>query len=535
MARVRKIWSSSTPVWLLAAALLAGCGGGGGDDDNGGGRSPSGWAAGSFLPAASFTGRCVNPRSGTDPVTGQPYLDVRGTALDENNWLRSWSNDLYLWYDEIVDRDPGLFITPQYFDLLRTTATTPSGRPKDRFHFSYSTTEWVSLVESGVESSYGAYWAVVAPLPPRRIVIAYTEPGSPAASTSPPIVRGEEVLTIDGVDAVNAGSQADVDVINAGLFPATLGEAHTFTLRDPRTGAVRTEVLQSAAVTKSPVQNAATIDTPLGKVGYLVFNDHIATAEQALVSAFQSFAAAGVADLVLDVRYNGGGLLAIASQLGYMIGGPTATAGRTFEALQFNAKHTAVNPVTGGPLTPVPFFSTTRGYSVAPGQPLPTLNLPRVYVLTGSTTCSASESIINGLRGVNVEVVQIGSTTCGKPYGFYPADNCGTTYFSVQYRGVNAAGFGDYTDGFSPSNTAGVAGTPVPGCSVRDDYGHALGDTNESRLAAALQHRATGLCPAPSGEAKPSFSKPLGPDAGEHSEGVVRKSPWLENRSLDGL
>lgn len=532
MALAMRVTSRRAVVWPLVAALLAGCGGSGDDDDGG---SASGWVAGSFLPAASFAGRCVNPRSGTDPTTGQPYLDIRGTAVDENNWLRSWSNDLYLWYDEILDRDPGLYATPQYFDLLKTQATTPSGRAKDRFHFSYLTTEWLSLVQSGVEGGYGLYWAIPAALPPRRIVVAYTEPGSPAAGTTPPIVRGEEVLTIDGVDAVNATTQAAVDTLNAGLFPASLGEAHTFTLRDPRTGFVRTAVLQSVTVTKSPVQNALTLDTPTGRVGYLLFNDHVATAEQALVTTFQGFAAAGVVDVVLDLRYNGGGLLGIASELGYMIGGPTATAGRTFEALQFNAKHTAVNPVTGAPLTPLPFVTTTLGYSTAAGEPLPTLSLPRVYVLTGGTTCSASESIINSLRGVGVEVIQIGSTTCGKPYGFYATDNCGTTYFSVNFKGVNAAGFGDYTDGFSPGNTVGVGGTRIPGCSVRDDYGHALGDTSEARFAAALQHRLTGMCPSPTGEAKPSFSKPLGADAGETSEGVVRKSPWLANRSLDGL
>ena len=92
----------------------------------------------------------------------------------------------------------------------------------------------------------------------------------------------------------------------------------------------------------------------------------------------------------------------------------------------------------------MPFHSTTQGFSATPGQPLPTLNLPRVFVLTGPDTCSASESIINSLRGIGVEVVQIGSTTCGKPYGFYPQDNCGTTYFSIEFRGVNAMNFGDY-------------------------------------------------------------------------------------------
>jgi hypothetical protein len=57
------------------------------------------------------------------------------------------------------------------------------------------------------------------------------------------------------------------------------------------------------------------------------------------------------------------------------------------------------------------------------------------------------------LRGIDVEVVQIGSPTCGKPYGFYPTDNCGTTYFTIQFQGVNNKGFGDFADGFIPTST----------------------------------------------------------------------------------
>jgi hypothetical protein len=143
---------------------------------------------------------------------------------------------------------------------------------------------------------------------------------------------------------------------------------------------------------------------------------------------------------------------------------------------------------------------------------------------------------MNALRGVNVEVIQIGSTTCGKPYGFYPTDNCGTTYFSVQFKGVNAAGFGDYTDGFSPNNTASLGGTRIPGCSVADDFTQPLGNPAEARLAAALSYRLSLSCPAPSGS-KPSLSdpsKPFGVDGGD-GDGVAPKTPWLENRILDGL
>jgi C-terminal processing protease CtpA/Prc len=517
---------------LLVTAAVAGCGSSGGGDASGatggGGALPGGnWVAGSFLPASSFAGKCVNPRSGTNPQTGSPYNEVRGTATDENNFLRSWSNDLYLWYNEIVDRDPGLYSTPQYFDLLKTNDVTASGAAKDKFHFTYPTAEWLSLSQSGVEAGYGALWAVVANLPPRRIVVAYTEPGSPAGS-SPAFGRGAEVLRIDGVYVVSSNTQAEIDVFVAGLYPDSTGEQHTFTTRD-RFGTQRTVTLTSAAVTKTPVPVWNAIDFNGGRVGYLLFNDHILTAEQPLITAIDGMRTANVNDLVLDLRYNGGGYLFLASELAYMIAGPGRTSGQTFERLQFNDKHTSIDPVTQQALTPLPFLSTS-----STNQPLPTLNLSRVYVLTGGTTCSASESIINALRGVGVQVVQIGSTTCGKPYGFYPRDNCGTTYFSIQFKGVNAAGFGDYTDGFAPSNAPGAGGTRVPGqgCSVADDFNADLGALTEDRLQAALNQTMGASCPAPTGQ-KPSFTKPANDAAGNDADVVVRKSPVLMNRILE--
>jgi hypothetical protein len=190
--------------------------------------------------------------------------------------------------------------------------------------------------------------------------------------------------------------------------------------------------------------------------------------------------------------------------------------------------------VTGQPLSPTLFHTTSQGFSVAPGQALPTLGLSRVFVLTGPDTCSASESIMNSLRGLgtDMEVFQFGSTTCGKPYGFYPTDNCGTTYFTIQFRGENNVGFGDYSDGFSPANTSGTAGTVVPGCSVADDFTHALGDPLEGRLAAALAYRETQSCPAPSGFA-PSrvFRTAAGSDLSA-VDGVAPKSVWLDNRII---
>lgn len=147
-------------------------------------------------------------------------------------------------------------------------------------------------------------------------------------------------------------------------------------------------------------------------------------------------------------------------------------------------------------LAPTPFYDTSLGLSVPTGTPLPSLDLSRVFVLTGPGTCSASEAFMNSLRGIDIEVIQVGSTTCGKLYGFYEMHNCAINYFTVQFRGVNEKDFGDYTDGFSPSNTSPVEGTPVPGCSVADDFTHAFGDPNEARLSAALTYRETGACPS---------------------------------------
>jgi carboxyl-terminal processing protease len=146
-------------------------------------------------------------------------------------------------------------------------------------------------------------------------------------------------------------------------------------------------------------------------------------------------------------------------------------------------------------LSPTIFQSSAVGLSAIQGQRLPTLNLNRVFIIAGEGTASASEALINGLRGVGVEVILIGETTRGKPYGFYPSENCGTTYFTVQFKGVNARGFGDYSDGFTPVASAGSQGAEVTGCRVADDLTHMLGDRREARISAALSYIENGSCP----------------------------------------
>jgi hypothetical protein len=308
-------------------------------------------------------------------------------------------------------------------------------------------------------------------------------------------------------------------VTNPGLFPKAVGEKHTFTVLDRGSSTQRTFDMTAAAVTSVPVKYVGLI--PNTKVGYLFFDRHNAIAEQGLVDAFNKLKGLGVTDLIVDLRYNGGGYLKIASELAYMIAGPGPTTNVTFEKTIFNDKYPTNDPVTGDPLTPTPFYTQTVGLSIAPGQALPHLDLPRVFVLTAHGTCSASESVINGLLGAGVNVYLIGHNTCGKPYGFYNQDNCGTTFLAIEFQGVNAKGFGDYTDGFVPGG-GGPAGPP--GCQVTDDFTHDLGDPAEGRLAAALQFRATQTCPPPT--SRPESAIP------PENETVLVGNPLLENRIL---
>ncbi len=457
---------------VAAAAVLAvvGCGGGGGGDVGTPGKvsAPPDPSSG-LVPSTSVAQHCAAPRAG----------DTRGTVADEKSWVRSWVDETYLWYRDVRGLPTATLDASRYgsaaayFAALKSPQTTASGKPRDQFHFIYDTPTWKALSQSGTSFGYGFDVELVSSVPPRRAVIAYTDPSTPASANG--VNRGAQLVSVDGVDIANG---SDVAALNAGLFPTAAGP-HVFTVLDIGATTPRSVTLNATALVSPPVQNVKTLAPGYPDVGYMLFNDHLAASEAPLVAAINQLKAANVRDLVLDIRYNGGGYLDIASELAYMIAGPGPTAGKVFEQSTYNDK----NPfqLTVAQRT-TDFLTTTQGFSAASGQALPTLGLSRVFVLAGPGTCSASEAIVNGLRGVGVQVKLIGETTCGKPYGFYPQDNCNTTYFSIQFQGVNQMGFGDYADGFAPD------------CSASDDFAHALGDPAEGRLAAALYLRANSVC-----------------------------------------
>ena len=468
---------------ILALFLLTVVGCGGSTDD--GQTSPATWQEGVFSPSDNFHQVCADPSKAYDQETA-----VQGTYVDENNWLRSFTNETYLWYDEVVDTDPACCSTPEYFELMRTFETTPSGNPKDKFSGSVNTKEFIDS-QRGLDFGYG----FILRRYEEGIFILHVEPNSPADNAG--LRRGMLISEIDGTPTDSIPNE---QLISA-LFPSA-PERHEFTIRVFGESQARSVTMISEEIVKTPVLWEVLENRISGhRVGYMLFNEHISPAEAGLINAVRNFASEDIDEMVLDLRYNRGGLVVIASRLAFMIAGPRATANKVFDALVHNGKLP--------PIDPFPFISQSTN-----DLPLPSLDLERVFILTGPNTCSASEAIINGLRGIDVEVVLIGATTCGKPYGSIPEDNCGTTYSLIQFRGVNDKGFGSYEDGFRPT------------CSVRDDVLRQLGDSQEARLREAITYMLTGECSSGSAQARISSGDPKAPSSSNQPESPDITEIW---------
>jgi carboxyl-terminal processing protease len=473
---------------LLTAAALSACGGGGG---GGGIDSPVG------KTSDQFAGQCA-----PNNTLLEPGAVGTGSLAIEKQWVNAYVNEAYLWYNEIPKVDANLAnfsndnaVIPSlnaYFDALTTI-------PKDRFSFTFPAKAWEALSQRGQTVGYGLELVRTSPQGtlPRVYRVAYTEPGSAAAAAG--VQRGDTIQSIDGVD-ISDNTAAGVATINAGLFPSTAGNRSFVFLRNG--SALPAVTLAAGTVTSTPVPTAKVLDVNGAKVGYLLFNEHIRTAEAQLIAAFNAFKAQGVNDLVIDLRYNSGGFLYLAGQVGFMVAGPARTDNKVFERLQYSDKRAAESQ---GPDAITAFYSASS--DTLGRVALPTVNLGRVWVLQGPSTCSASEAIINGLRGVDVEVRTIGSTTCGKPYGFTARNNCGNAYFPIEFQGVNNKGTGDYANGF------------VANCSAADDFSKPLGDPTEGLLAAALFNRANNSC-----------SNAFGANKATAADGVLLRGPERSNK-----
>lgn len=465
----------------ICTLLLAGCGGGGGGSN---GSSGSSATAVGIQPSAQFAGMLVNAA----PGAGTLISDWSATTCADSrqkNWVRSWLNESYLFYRDapLTSIDPNAYTdTVDKLFLDYTVRGVPS---KDRFSFVLTQAEADAVFQSGTATSVG--FALRRDTNNGGVIrIAYVDPNGPAASAG--FARGMVLATVDG----RATSSPLPAALFDKLFNSAAGTSSEIGVQDTLGGPVRTLTVASATFDTSPLIVDRVL--PATTTAYLAYNSFATpVGELQLADAFKRFAAAGVTDLVVDLRYNGGGFIDIAAQLGYMVAGQGQSSGKVFETLVFNDKRSAENMSIGFVSAITNFF----GNSARAGEPLSALNLRRVSVLTTGSTCSASEAFINALRGIDIDVVLVGGTTCGKPYGFTQDNNCTLAFFGIEFEGRNNQG----------------AVTPVTGipatCAETDDFDHPLGDPAERMLATALGYRLTGSCPAPTMVAASDALSPL--------------------------
>ena len=437
-----------TATWasLLGSALLVACGGGGGDS--------------SAVPTLA---------------SGYPQAPVSCSTTDQKAWLRDYMNDRYFWYDQQG--------TPN------DAATTPAGylssllfKPKDRYSYTQNTAQYTQFFAEGTRTGYG-YALMYEDAAKTVLKVRLIEPRSPLG-TQGLLQRGDTIVSIDGFTPAQ---------ITAGQLSAvsTEGVQRNFVVQGS-TGQRSFSAL-SATFPLSPVIDARVLTVGSTRVGYLMYQEFITTGAAALGSAFEAFSAAGVTELILDFRYNGGGSTAQARNIASMAGG-AAVEGKVFANYRYSAKLADNNVVQN---------FTTNGL---PAVPLAAVN--RVFVITSGDTASASELVINALRPFK-PVITIGGTTYGKPYAFVPQEACGTTSSAVNIEIANALGSADYSAGFAAT------------CPVADDLTRQLGDPLEARLAAALGYVRTGSCPVAASVLQPNKPNAQGNAAQAATKSIV--------------
>lgn len=255
--------------------------------------------------------------------------------------------------------------------------------------------------------------------------------------------------------------------------------------------------------TANTVQHVSsfTNDSFNGRVGYLAFDGFIRTTGPDLDAAIAELSAVGITELVLDLRYNPGGLISVANRLASQIAGPSIEDSRLVR-YQYNNKYPDAN------------------FDLDAESTSPSLDLSRVIVLTTSRTASASELVINSLRPY-LEVITLGSRTVGKAFISAPRRFCGISLNAMEADGVNA-------------NGVSVSGGIEADCFAEDDVTRDFGNQSgsiEGMLSASLDYLLNGTCAA-----APSFAKSpelSGPSVGNDSfiPGAILESSLLDAAS----
>ncbi|HWS59733.1 MAG TPA: S41 family peptidase [Flavobacterium sp.] len=294
--------------------------------------------------------------------------------------------------------------------------------------------------------------------------VRYIIPNSDASTKN--IKRGDVFYGVNG-------TQLTISNYQSLLFGSN--NDYTLNMADINGGAYtpngKTVALTKTILDENPILVNKIITSGSHKIGYLMYNAFYSNYDNKLNEAFGSLKSQGITDLVLDLRYNGGGSVLTATRLASMITG--AYTGQIFAKQQWNSKIESYF-ASNDPESLKDLFVDKIGTT-----PINSLNLNRVYILTSASTASASELVINGLKPF-INVIQIGDITTGKNVGsvtVYDSPTFGKEKRNPNHRYamqpivlkiVNKDGFGDYQSGLEPTyklketlSTLNVLGSPT--------------------------------------------------------------------------
>ena len=441
---------------LALPALLVACGGGGGDGDGG------------------------------------PFVPADCSVSTEKTFVRSATNQWYLFPDLLPAQvNPSDFATAQ--DLLDFMTATARAQGKDRF-FSYVTTKDAddSLLQEGEFIGFGFRVRFETDGGDR---VYFLEAFENSAASDAGIGRGDELLAIDsgsGYVAVANILPSDPDLSNA-FGPAEVGVQRGFRFAKAGTGTVVEAALTKRVLTIRPVPSdgvriLALPGNPGEEVGYVNLRTFISTADPALRDAFSQFQARNIRNIILDLRYNGGGLISIAELIGDLLG-QLRQRDDVFNNIRFRPDKSS-NDVTR-------YFRPIAGTSV---------DAVNIAIITTGGTASASELVTNAMKPW-ARIAIVGSDTFGKPVGqsAFDLSDAGSSYSRcelrlrlVTLRSTNADEEGDYYDGLAST---------MPSCQAVDDRTRPMGDPLEASTERALDWLAGGACD-PIVAGTPGFQKP---------------------------
>ncbi|MFD1951944.1 S41 family peptidase [Sphingomonas arantia] len=442
-------------VLLSVAALLSACGGGGGGS----------------APVTGGTTPTPTPTPTATP-TPTPVASTGCSLRERQDWAAAQLREWYLFPETLpASLDPTPYSSVDtYVDALTATAR---GQRRDRY-FTYLTSIRGEDAFYATGSSAGFGFRLSGDTAARRLFIAETFEGTPAAGGG--IERGDEILAIGSGDTplrpvreyYNFGG---ADPIGVALGPNTPGLVRTLQVTGP--AGTRLVTLTKTEYDIAPVSSrygAKILTDGDRRVGYVNLRTFISSADPALRTAFANFRAQGITDIIVDMRYNGGGLISVAENLVDLLG-------RDRAATDVQG-YTSFRPEKATNDT-VRYFRTVAE-SVAP---------TRVAFIGTGGTASASELVINAYTPyLRNRAALIGSNTYGKPVGQIALDRpaCDDRLRVVAIAVQNSARSAAYFDG--------LATTVEASCAANDDISFPMGDPRESSTARALDFLAGRPC-----------------------------------------